>query len=63
MAKNQKQPNKIKNPTGLRSVEKLNHFRCLFCDKWWSIGDADARKQEWFCPWCGEKQKFALIKK
>ncbi len=38
------------------SIEKLSHFRCGSCDKWWSIGDFDKTKiKELFCPWCGLK--------
>jgi len=44
------------------SVEKLNHFRCGVCCKWWSIGDAPKRK-EWHCPWCGTKQNFKIYRK
>jgi len=40
--------------------EKLWHFRCGVCGKWWSIGDADPEKKEWFCPWCGVKQIVKL---
>ena len=40
----------------LTSLEKLVHFQCDHCQKWWSIGDAPIEeKKEWFCPWCGEK--------
>jgi ribosomal protein L37AE/L43A len=46
----------IKNK-GSIFVEKLSHFRCLKCDKWWSIGDAP-KKVIWYCPWCGLKQNF-----
>ncbi len=46
------------NESGTFSLEKLSHFRCASCSKWWSIGDAPAR-DEWFCPWCGLKQTFA----
>lgn len=38
------------------SVERLYHFRCESCDRWWSIGDADVTKTVWYCAWCGEKQ-------
>ena len=41
-----------------RNIELLHHFSCQHCGKWWSIGDAPVEKQEWFCPWCGEKQVF-----
>jgi len=39
---------------GKISFELLSHFQCASCSKWWSIGDADQSKNEWFCPWCGE---------
>lgn len=38
------------------SVEHLYHFNCGVCKKWWSIGDAEKQKKEWFCPWCGVLQ-------
>jgi len=38
------------------SIEILHHFQCGKCKKWWSIGDAPPNK-EWYCPWCGTKQK------
>jgi hypothetical protein len=37
------------------SIEKLSHFRCGHCNKWWSIADAPTKKKEWWCPWCGKK--------
>jgi rubrerythrin len=43
---------------GTKSIERLAHFRCKACAKWWSIGDAPTR-DEWHCPWCGLKQRFA----
>ncbi|MBP6854794.1 MAG: hypothetical protein KBD26_02860 [Candidatus Pacebacteria bacterium] len=49
------------NLRGTVSVEHLHHFRCGACDKWWSIGDPKITKKkilDWFCPWCGKKQKF-----
>ena len=36
-----------------QSVERLVHFQCGDCDKWWTIGDAPERSL-WYCPWCGE---------
>ncbi|MEI6480094.1 MAG: hypothetical protein WCO12_01045 [bacterium] len=53
---------KKENPKGEISVEKLSHFRCCLCGKWWSIGDALKRK-EWHCPRCGEKQEFSTESK
>jgi len=44
----------------LTSLEKLIHFQCDHCEKWWSIGDAPIEeKKEWFCPWCGEKNHIS----
>ena len=43
---------------GKKSCEILNHFSCSKCKKWWTIGDAPKTKREWFCPWCGEKNKY-----
>ncbi|KKS79876.1 MAG: hypothetical protein UV57_C0006G0012 [Parcubacteria group bacterium GW2011_GWD2_43_10] len=40
------------------TVEKLFHFRCFDCHKWWTIGDAPKKKTQWHCPWCGQLQKF-----
>jgi len=37
--------------------EKLFHFNCGDCMKWWTIGDADEKRDFWYCPWCGKKQK------
>lgn len=51
------QPSKKENLHAL-SIEKLSHFRCGTCNKWWSIGDFDKTKiKELFCPWCGIKSK------
>jgi len=41
-----------------RSIEKISHFNCALCKKWWSIGDAPLAKKNWFCPWCGTKLKI-----
>lgn len=41
-----------KDIKGKISVEKLSHFQCGACNKWWSIGDA-TKRNKWFCPWCG----------
>ncbi len=43
-------------------IEKLSHFLCAKCKKWWSIGDAPNRKK-WCCPWCGYYQAVAKHKK
>ena len=42
---------------GKISIEKLSHFQCGECNKWWSIGDA-TKQTKWFCPWCGKEQVF-----
>lgn len=42
------------------SVERLYHFRCGSCNRWWSIGDPDVTKTVWYCAWCGEKQHKKL---
>lgn len=46
-----------------RFVERLNHFVCVACKKWWTIGDAPVAKKEWFCPWCGKRYAAELKKK
>jgi protein-arginine kinase activator protein McsA len=40
------------------SIERLVHFLCDYCKKWWSIGDATEDKKSWFCPWCGKENKI-----
>jgi rubrerythrin len=52
----QEMPRRIERST--RSVEKLHHFICIKCSKWWSVGDAPLSKTKWFCPWCGVKNKY-----
>jgi len=46
--------------SGKRSEERIVHFSCPHCTKWWVIGDAPEDKTEWFCPWCGEKGNYYL---
>jgi len=36
-----------------RTVEKIHHFNCDKCKKWWSVADAPVKKKKWFCTWCG----------
>lgn len=46
--------------SGTFSVEKLYHFNCAKCQKWWSVADADHNvppaNRRWYCPWCGHYQ-------
>lgn len=37
------------------SIEKLTHFKCDACEKWWTIGDAPMDRS-YYCPWCGVSQ-------
>lgn len=39
-------------PKYQQSAERLVHFQCSYCDKWWTIGDPP-EKDYWYCPWCG----------
>ncbi|MCL4868859.1 MAG: hypothetical protein KJ063_07830 [Anaerolineae bacterium] len=41
---------------GTFSEERLVHFRCGGCGRWWTIGDAPPKRRNWFCPWCGQEQ-------
>jgi transcription elongation factor Elf1 len=50
-------------PKSNHSIETLIHFNCRACSKWWSVGDADRSKTEWYCPWCGLRQTFDLTSK
>lgn len=47
-------------PTG-QSVEKLHHFSCRQCQKWWTVGDADSSQMAWHCPWCGSENKCITV--
>jgi len=40
------------------SKEELFHFLCRSCQGWWSIGDADQKREFWFCPYCGAMVRF-----
>ncbi|MFA6552361.1 MAG: hypothetical protein WCT19_02560 [Candidatus Paceibacterota bacterium] len=42
-----------------KSIELLHHFQCMFCKKWWSVGDAPEEKEKWWCPWCGKENKYS----
>jgi predicted RNA-binding Zn-ribbon protein involved in translation (DUF1610 family) len=46
--------------TGTCSIERLAHFHCPHCEKWWSIGDPEIYRTRWFCPWCGKESIFDL---
>lgn len=45
-----------------RTTEELHHFSCYKCHKWWTVGDAPEDKQDWYCPWCGEFNQYAITK-
>lgn len=45
---------------GKASIERLVHFNCAACLKWWSVGDAPTHKTDWFCPWCGQPQQIVI---
>jgi len=47
-----------KNNKTQRVVEKLHHFSCLECKKWWTVSGALVQKTKWFCPWCGSEQLY-----
>lgn len=42
---------------GQYSIERLVHFQCGACFKYWAVGDPEARSV-WFCTWCGVEQSF-----
>jgi hypothetical protein len=48
----------MKRTMGKKSYEKLTHFSCGVCKKWWSVAEAPCVKDKWFCPWCGSEQEF-----
>lgn len=41
----------------LYSLEKLYHFSCGECRKWWSIADWLDPDQPLTCPHCGHKDR------
>jgi hypothetical protein len=45
---------------GTVSLEKMHHFRCKECNRWWSIADIPVEPETrlWYCPWCGKEQAF-----
>ncbi len=42
---------------GTFSVERLVHFQCGYCHRWWSVSGGDETKQ-WSCPFCRGRQSF-----
>ncbi len=50
----------VPKKNGLVSLEKLYHFNCLICKKWWTVGGAPISKKNWFCPWCGIENFYTL---
>lgn len=47
----------------MRTIEKLHHFKCKSCNKWWAIGDIDNSWIVWWCPWCGKKDTYVVVDK
>lgn len=45
----------------MRSTERLSHFNCGKCRKWWSASDIDENIVELYCPFCGLKSKYENI--
>ncbi len=43
------------------SIEKLFHFQCPVCEKWWTIGDAEPGRN-YTCPWCGKLSADTISK-
>ena len=46
---------------GTKSLERLSHFNCGYCRKWFSIADAPSERNLWHCPWCGAQQAFGEV--
>jgi rRNA maturation endonuclease Nob1 len=42
------------------SIEKLFHFNCPDCQKWWAIGDWTPT-EFMFCPHCGKRFKTGMV--
>ncbi|MEH1789992.1 MAG: zinc ribbon domain-containing protein [Nostoc sp.] len=43
-------------------LEYLYHYRCDFCQKWWTVGDIQPNiEQELFCPHCGKSNTVEVI--
>lgn len=55
------------------TVERLVHYRCGSCAKWWTIGDDPLPDQDFLagfgprqtrcCPWCGHGAGAVEVKK
>lgn len=46
------------------SIEKLYHFRCWSCRKWWTVSDVffDPENEVLVtCPMCNERQEFKQV--
>jgi len=54
MLKTHHLPNSRKMKAHRYSIETIHHFRCVECDKWWSIADFKRELRHLiFCPRCG----------
>ena len=42
------------------SIEKLYHFNCGKCKRWWSIGDFDINTKTLICPYVDCKHEARL---
>ncbi len=43
---------------GTVSEERLSHYHCPLCGRWFSIGDAPKVRAVWTCPWCGRPSQY-----
>lgn len=49
----------MKEGSGKVSLERLYHYDCGPCSRWFTIADhPQGITAELFCPWCGTKQTF-----
>ncbi len=42
------------------SIERLVHYSCRSCNRWWSIGDGPTAG-DLKCPWCGDAAPVRTI--
>jgi len=49
---------KNKKIVGKKSEEKLSHFSCVFCRRWWTVGDAPVKKKPGFVRGAGREINF-----